>query len=67
VPPTPELHGDAVQAVRAQNEPAGLHLHARTAMPSWLGERLDVAYAIDVLHPVALGERTLSGAYPLAR
>ena len=22
-------------------------------MPSWLGERLDVAYAIDVLHPLA--------------
>jgi hypothetical protein len=42
--------------LRAQNEAAGLHLHARTAMPSWLGERLDVGYAIDVLHPVALGE-----------
>jgi hypothetical protein len=57
VPPTPELHGDAVQAVRAQNEAAGLQLHARTAMPSWLGERLDVGYAIDVLHPRALNPR----------
>jgi hypothetical protein len=24
----------------------------------WFGERLDVAYAIDVLHPLATGERT---------
>jgi hypothetical protein len=30
-------------------------LHARTAMPGWLGERLDVGYAIDVLHPRAIG------------
>jgi len=25
-------------------------------MPSWLGERLSVGYAIDVLHPLATGE-----------
>jgi len=29
----------------------GLCLHARMAMSGWLGEHLDVAYAIDVLHP----------------
>ena len=28
-------------------------LHARTAVPGWFGERLDVGYAIDVLHPRA--------------
>ncbi len=33
----------------------GLHLHARTAMPGWLGEPLDVGWAIDVLHPLAVG------------
>ncbi len=27
-------------------------------MPGWLGERLDVGYAIDVLHPVAARVRT---------
>jgi hypothetical protein len=27
---------------------------ARTSMPGWLGERLDVGYAIDVLHPLAV-------------
>jgi hypothetical protein len=25
----------------------------RTATPGWQGERLDVGYAIDVLHPLA--------------
>jgi hypothetical protein len=53
VPPALELRGDSLQLVRAQNEVEGLHLHARTAMPSWLGEPLDVGYAIDVLHPLA--------------
>ncbi len=31
----------------------GLVLHARTTTPRWLGERLDVGWAIDVLHPSA--------------
>jgi hypothetical protein len=44
---------DPVQALRAQHDAQGLRLHARTACPSWLGERLDVGYAIDVLHPLA--------------
>jgi hypothetical protein len=39
----------------ARHEAAGLHVHPRTATPSWLGERLDVGYAIDVLHPLAPG------------
>ncbi|MEX2147075.1 MAG: hypothetical protein WED01_08705, partial [Candidatus Rokuibacteriota bacterium] len=30
-------------------------LDARTACPGWLGERLDVGWAIDVLHPLAVG------------
>jgi len=42
-----------VHALRARNEADGVHLHARTAMPGWLGERLDVGYAISVLHPLA--------------
>ncbi len=29
-------------------------VHARTSIPGWLGERLDVGYAIDVLHPLAV-------------
>jgi hypothetical protein len=32
-------------------------------MPSWLGERLDLGYAIDVLHPRAVNEKQ-GGAEP---
>ena len=45
--------GDPVGAIRARHEAEGLVLDAHTATPGWLGERLDVAYAIDVLHPLA--------------
>jgi hypothetical protein len=53
VPPPPKLPDEPVKVLRAMNEAEGLALHARTAMPGWLGERLDVGYAIDVLHPLA--------------
>ena len=52
-PPAPEVPHDPVKALRARHEADGLDLHARTAMPSWTGERLDVSWAIDVLHPLA--------------
>jgi hypothetical protein len=55
VPPPPSVPSDPVHVLRAQNEAEGLHLHAHTATPGWLGERLNVAYAIDVLHPLARG------------
>jgi hypothetical protein len=45
---------DPVQALRARNQAAGLHLNARTTCPGWLGEPLDVGWALDVLHPRAL-------------
>jgi 5-methylcytosine-specific restriction endonuclease McrA len=53
VPLSPDSPGDPVAAVRERNAASGLAPHARTAMPGWLGERLDVGYAIDVLHPRA--------------
>ncbi|HEU4367865.1 MAG TPA: DUF222 domain-containing protein, partial [Methylomirabilota bacterium] len=53
VPPPPEMSADPVQILRARHDAAGLALHAHTATPSWLGERLNVGYAIDVLHPLA--------------
>jgi len=53
VPPPAAVPPDPVQALRAQHDAQGLRLHARTACPSWLGERLDVGWAIDVLHPLA--------------
>ena len=53
VPPLLAVPSDPVDALRAAHDAQGLHLHARTAMPSWPGDRLDVGYAIDVLHPLA--------------
>jgi len=53
VPPPLEVLGDPVKILRAQHDAEGLVLHARTATPGWLGERLDVGWAIDVLHPLA--------------
>jgi hypothetical protein len=54
VPPPPVVPVGPVETLRARNEAAGLHLHARTTCPGWLGEHLDVGWAIDVLHPRAL-------------
>ena len=53
VPHLPEVPGDPVKVLRARHDAEGLVLHARTASPGWLGERLDVRWAIDVLHPLA--------------
>ena len=44
---------DPVGVLQARHEAQGIRLHARTARPGWLGERLDVGWAIDVLHPLA--------------
>jgi len=41
-------------AVRAQNDAQGVQIDARTSTPGWQGERLDVGYAISVLHPRAI-------------
>jgi hypothetical protein len=60
VPTPPELSGDSAAVLRAQHASRGLALDARTAMPSWLGEHLDVGYAIDVLHPRAAGDSSAS-------
>jgi len=53
VPPPAEVSGDPGKLLRARHDEEGLVVHARTAMPGWLGERLDVGWAIDVLHPLA--------------
>ncbi|PYM17960.1 MAG: hypothetical protein DMD81_07180 [Candidatus Rokuibacteriota bacterium] len=47
------MPADPVQSLRAQQEASGLNLNAETTRPGWLGERLDVVWAIDVLHPLA--------------
>jgi len=57
VPPPPAVPADPVTALRTCHESHGLRVDARTACPGWLGERLDVTWAIDVLHPLAQGAR----------
>jgi len=57
VPLAAAVPADPVHALRSRHEVQGLRIHARTARPSWLGERLDVVWAIDVLHPLAAGPR----------
>src|SRR5438128_6058774 len=47
----PEVASDPVGVLRVRHDVEGLVLNARTATPGWLGERLDVGWAIDVLHP----------------
>jgi uncharacterized protein DUF222/HNH endonuclease len=53
VPSPAAVPGDPVKALQTCHEAQGLRIHARTACPSWLGEGLNVGYAIDVLHPLA--------------
>jgi len=53
VPPPATVLGDPVRALRACHDSQGLRIDARTACAGWLGERLDLGWAIDVLHPRA--------------
>ena len=61
VPAPPGVADDPPGALRARHQAVGLDLHARTSTPGWLGERLDVGYAIDVLHPRARRDTFLHG------
>ncbi len=53
VPPPPVMPDDPMRALREAHAANGICIHPRTSMPGWLGERLNVGYAIDVLHPLA--------------
>jgi 5-methylcytosine-specific restriction endonuclease McrA len=55
VPAPPDLDADPVKWIRTRNEAEGITVDAHTATPGWLGERLDLGYALDVLHPLARG------------
>jgi len=50
-PAPPPVPRDVAAAMKACHDDAGIKIDARTSIPGWLGERLDVRYAIDVLRP----------------
>jgi 5-methylcytosine-specific restriction endonuclease McrA len=51
VPPPDGAPEDPVQALRAANDAQQIRIHPRTGCARWLGERLDLGWAIDVLRP----------------
>ena len=53
VPPPPDVPANVVELVTARNDADGVRVHARTMSAGWFGERFDVGYAIDVMHPLA--------------
>jgi len=52
-PAPPAVPPDPTQALVAAHRARGVLIDARTGCPSWLGERLDLDWAIAVLHPAA--------------
>jgi 5-methylcytosine-specific restriction endonuclease McrA len=59
VPPTPLVPADPLQALCVTNVSHGLEIDARTGATGWLGERLNVGWVIDVLHPRAAMARSV--------
>ena len=53
VPSPPAVPANSDDVLRTGHVAQGLRIDARTACPGWVGERLDVGWAIDVLHPRA--------------
>jgi hypothetical protein len=53
VPPVPAVPPDPAGALHWTHQARGLTIGPETALPSWLGERLDLGWAISVLHPAA--------------
>jgi hypothetical protein len=53
VPAPPAVPRDPTDALVAAHQARGLAIDGRTACPSWLGERLDLGWAIGVLYPAA--------------
>jgi hypothetical protein len=56
-PSLPPADDDVIDTWRAEHEAAGLQLDGRAARGTWDGTPFSVAYAIDVMHPLAVRER----------
>jgi len=57
VPDWPALSCDSMALLRDANIALGVQAGSDSLTPDWRGEHLDVGYAIDVLHPLALAAR----------
>jgi Domain of unknown function (DUF222)/HNH endonuclease len=64
VPAPAAVPADPVEALRVDHDAQGLRIGARTACAEWLGERLNVGWAIDVLHPLAQRARPMTPPSP---
>ena|SRR5215813_14529803 len=53
VPLAATIPASLVDDLRARHDAEGLHIDAQTSKSGWLGERLDLGWAISVLHPLA--------------
>jgi hypothetical protein len=53
VPPAAPAPPAPVAVLRQHHEALDLHIDARTSTPTWAGERLDLEYAMSVMHPLA--------------
>jgi hypothetical protein len=53
VPSPPAVPDDPARALRERNRAQGVDPTSRSLRPLWLGERLDLGWAISVLHPRA--------------
>jgi 5-methylcytosine-specific restriction endonuclease McrA len=60
IPPPATVPADPVKALRVCHDAQGLQVNARTGCAGWLGEGLNVGWAIDVLHPLAQRSRPCS-------
>jgi Domain of unknown function (DUF222)/HNH endonuclease len=52
-PAPPAVPDDPAAALVAAHRVQGLAIDGRRTVPTWYGERLDLGWAIDVLHPAA--------------
>jgi hypothetical protein len=53
VPPPPTVPLDPTRTLVTTNQALGLAIDERTSLPAWHGERLDLGWALGVLHPAA--------------
>jgi hypothetical protein len=54
-PVLPDVPDDATERLCAQNVNAGSRPDAHTLTPNWDGTRLNLGWAIDMLHPRVIG------------